>query len=239
MPTDRRPEGGAPFPTTITSAVLALKSEDTNTQRDGWERVARAYLAPIERYVALRFRLTAAEAADTSQAFFARALEKGTFSAFDPTKARFRTYVRTCLDRFVVDERRRNKAMKRGGDAITVEIDDEHAVAMNGPDPDACFEDEWKKHVLERALERLREDLRASKKTEHLTVFERFHLETDTPPSYSAIASELGITVTDVTNRLSYARRKLRAMVIDILREITASEEEFRAEAKAVLGVDL
>ena len=51
------------------------------------------------------------------------------------------------------------------------------------------------------------------------------------------LAQELGVSVTDVTNYLSFARREFRRTVLEKLREITASEEEYRMEARAVLGV--
>ena len=44
--------------------------------------------------------------------------------------------------------------------------------------------------------------------------------------------------MTDVTNRLAFARRSYRRLVLDLLRELTANDEEFRAEAKAVLGIE-
>ena len=43
--------------------------------------------------------------------------------------------------------------------------------------------------------------------------------------------------MTDVTNRLSWARRELRGMVLDVLRELTCSEAEFRDETRALLGI--
>ncbi len=39
-------------------------------------------------------------------------------------------------------------------------------------------------------------------------------------------------------NRLAYARREFRRIVLERLREITATEEEFRAEARVLLGTD-
>lgn len=227
------------FPATITSAVLGLRSEDEDVRRVAWERVARAYHGPIVRYVALRFRVDPSQAGDLAQAFFARCIEKRTFDAFDASKARFRTFLRTCLDRFVVDERRVTKAAKRGGGQAAVDLDDVPNAAAINDDPDAAFDLEFKKHILAQALDRLRLELRAAGKHQHLRIFERFHLESDEPPSYQALAQELGISVTDVTNRLTFARRKLRAATLDILRELTATEEEFRSEARTVLGIDL
>ena len=45
--------------------------------------------------------------------------------------------------------------------------------------------------------------------------------------------------MSDVTNRLSHARRTLRSMTLEVLRELTLDEAEFREEARALLGVDV
>ena len=41
-----------------------------------------------------------------------------------------------------------------------------------------------------------------------------------------------------MTNDLAAVRRELRRLVLERLRELTATEEEFRAEARLILGVD-
>jgi hypothetical protein len=41
-----------------------------------------------------------------------------------------------------------------------------------------------------------------------------------------------------VTNHLAWARREFRRVVLDTLREMTASEDEFRREARDLLGLD-
>ena len=72
-------------------------------------------------------------------------------------------------------------------------------------------------------------------------ILERYDLQgADDPdrPSYAQLASERGLPVSQVTNHLHWARREFRAAVLLTLREITASEAEFRAEARALLGVD-
>jgi hypothetical protein len=44
------------------------------------------------------------------------------------------------------------------------------------------------------------------------------------------------LAVTDVTNYLAFARREFRRCVLEQLREMTGSEEEFRREAHFLLG---
>jgi hypothetical protein len=41
----------------------------------------------------------------------------------------------------------------------------------------------------------------------------------------------------DVTNYLAHARRELRRIVLEQLREMTGSEEEFKQEAETLLGL--
>ena len=51
------------------------------------------------------------------------------------------------------------------------------------------------------------------------------------------LAAEFELPVTQVTNHLAWARREFRRIVLDRLREMTGSDEEFREEAKDLLGV--
>ena len=73
----------------------------------------------------------------------------------------------------------------------------------------------------------------------HFELFERYDLQDDDcPSSYAQLAQELGLAATDVINYLAFARREFRRCVLEQLREMTASDEEFRREAQALLGVN-
>ena len=89
------------------------------------------------------------------------------------------------------------------------------------------------------ALERLRELCAREGKSQHFTLLEQYDLGTGTDrPSYAELARQLGIATTDVTNRLAWARRKLREVLLELLRECTGSESEVREDARALLGLD-
>jgi hypothetical protein len=70
------------------------------------------------------------------------------------------------------------------------------------------------------------------------SVFEKYDLIEDRNqrPTYADIAGELHITPTTVTNHLAAMRRQFRRIVLERLRDLTTSEEEFEAEAKRLLG---
>ncbi|MGH9905544.1 MAG: hypothetical protein ACRD8U_08190 [Pyrinomonadaceae bacterium] len=74
----------------------------------------------------------------------------------------------------------------------------------------------------------------------HLQLFELYDLEDEGEKiSYEELAKRFGVKTTDVTNYLAFARREFRKIVLDHLREITASDEEFRTEARMLLGVEI
>jgi len=50
---------------------------------------------------------------------------------------------------------------------------------------------------------------------------------------------ELGLTTVEVTNYLAATRREFRKILLAKLREVTATEDEFRTEARSLLGVEI
>jgi hypothetical protein len=69
-------------------------------------------------------------------------------------------------------------------------------------------------------------------------VFSRYDLvdESEARPTYTAIAAALNLTTATVTNHLAAMRRQFRKIVLDRLRELTSSEEEWETEAARLLG---
>jgi RNA polymerase sigma-70 factor (ECF subfamily) len=237
-------QGGDRFPTTHASAVIGARSEDLDERTRSLELITLAYWKPVYKYARMRWRLPPEEAEDVTQDFFARALDKDLFAGYDLERGRFRTFLRTCLERFVVDRRRMAVAKKRGGGKPSLSLDfgdAEHELAGASPPAadalDGYFEAEWVRHLLSLAVEALRAECEAKGKQQHFRVFERYHLADphDSPP-YTTVAAEIGISTTDVTNRLNWARREFRRAVLETLRGITANDEEFKSEARAIFG---
>jgi RNA polymerase sigma factor (sigma-70 family) len=235
------------FPTTAVSQVLAVRSADPAVRAMALRVLAIAYLGPVYKYTRLKWNKSSEEARDITQEFFATALEHDTFAAYDPERARFRTFLRVCLDRFISNRIRELNTLKRGGgaqiasfDFDAVERDLARAPVASPPSPEDYFHHEWIRELLRTSVAALREELESKHKLVHFHVFESIELCEDPSqtPSYAELAARVGLSVTDVTNRLSYARRVFREVVLRKLRELTASEEEFREEARAVLGVD-
>jgi RNA polymerase sigma factor (sigma-70 family) len=237
------------FPLTRYSVVLGAASPDAETRQRAFSSLVEAYWKPVYKYVRLKWQASPEEAEDLTQAFFARAFEKDFFRPYDPVKARFRTFLRTCLDGFIANERKAAGRLKRGGAVQLVALDFEtaegelrqHDVAVPA-DMEEYFEREWARGVLALSVDRLRAHYAAAGREKYFYVFERYDLEATTSGervTYAEIAKDIGAQATDVTNYLAAARRQFRAVVLERLRELTASDDEFRDEARRLLGVDV
>lgn len=239
-------QGGA-FPTTGVSQVLAIRSTDPAIRTAALRLLAVAYLGPVYKYTRLRWNKSDEEARDLTQEFFATALEHDTFAAYQPDQARFRTFLRVCLDRFIQNRIREARAQKRGGGVQFASVDFdvlEREIARSPleapPSPEDYFHQEWTRALVASSVAALRAELESKHKLVHFHVFERIDLCEDPSqvPSYAELGAGMGLSITDVTNRLSYARRAFRRHVLLKLRELTASDAEYREEARAVLGVE-
>jgi RNA polymerase sigma factor (sigma-70 family) len=234
------------FPLTRYSVLEAVASEDRSERERAFGALAQGYWKPIYKYLRVRWRAAKEEAEDLTQEFFTRALEKQFFDRYDPAVARFRTYLRTCVDRFVANQRRAAGRSKRGGDLKAVPFDFaavEGELAQSGipesVDVEEYFQREWMRSFFEGTVDALRRRCEGLGKRAHFQLFERYDLEDGgARPTYGQLAAELGLPVTQVTNYLSWVRREFRRLALERLRATAASEEEFRAEARQVLGVE-
>jgi RNA polymerase sigma-70 factor (ECF subfamily) len=238
---------GAAFPNTRLSLILAARGEDPDARRAAFEVLVSSYWRPA--YVRFRLKWCAqpADAEDLTQEFFARAVPGGFFDAYDPSRGRFRTYLRSCLDHFAANARRDERRLKRGGAVTLLPLDfadSERELGRSGgllsdADPDDWFDREWIRSLLAEAVESLRRSTAGTPKEIRFRVFARHDvepaLETERP-SYRALAEEFSLPTTHVTNHLAWARRELRRLVLERIRSLVGSDAEYRAEVQAVFG---
>jgi RNA polymerase sigma factor (sigma-70 family) len=233
------------FPPTRHSIVVAAQSDDPTARSRAMEAIIAAYWKPIYKYVRMKWNIATEDAADFTQEFFTRLLEKEFLASYDAGKGRLRTFLRACADRFFMKQERDSKRLKRGAGSAHLSLNFEEAeqelgTILGSESPEESFDKEWVRSLFSLGVQRLRVNCENGGKLVHFRLFERCDLEdADPKPSYAQLADEFGVAVTDVTNYLAFARREFRRCVLDQLREMTATEEEFRLEAQALLGVDV
>jgi DNA-directed RNA polymerase specialized sigma24 family protein len=233
------------FPATSLSAVAAAASPDPGERERGFADIVAAYWKPVYKYVRLKWREDNEGAKDATQGFFARAFEKGWFSGYDPGKGSFRTFLRTCLEGFLANERKAAGRRKRhpGAPLLSLDFESVEGELAGHPgdkSPEEVFHDEFARAVFSSAVEELRRELAARGSDLAFRVFERYDLDPDPddPPSYASLARALDTTESRVTNALHAARREFRRIVLGRLRALTGSDAEYRDEARRLLGRD-
>jgi RNA polymerase sigma factor (sigma-70 family) len=233
------------FPVTRLSVVERTRSQDAAVRRVAFDAIIEAYWKPVYKYLRVKWSLAPDQAADLTQEFFTTALEKEVVEKYDPARARFRTYLRMCLDGFASNARKAERRLKRGGGVTLVPLDFETAegeIVSREPavdaDVDELFYREWVRALLERAVADLRRAADASGRGVMFEVFARYDLIDDheARPTYAEIARALGLTAATVTNHLAAMRRQFRSLLLERLRELTSSEAEWEAEAAKLLG---
>ncbi|HEV3307019.1 MAG TPA: sigma-70 family RNA polymerase sigma factor [Candidatus Sulfotelmatobacter sp.] len=238
--------GNGNFPATRWSLIVAARSGQAEERERALNTLIAAYWKPVYKYIRLRWRKDNEQAQDLTQEFFTRLLEKDFLESYDPSRARLRTFLRVCVDRLVMNERKAARRLKRGGD-IQISLDFESAegelqqIEIPSPETmDNFFAREWARSVFSLALERLRHECESRGKQIHFRLLELYDIdEGGKELTYEQVAGQFGLKPSDVTNYLSYARREFRRIVLAQLREMTASDDEFRREARAVLGLDV
>jgi RNA polymerase sigma-70 factor (ECF subfamily) len=214
------------FPVTNHSAIVNARSDDQIIRRRAFDTILTSYWKPVYKYVRLKWQASNEDAKDLTQGFFANAFEKNHFASYDASKASFQTFLRTCLDGFVANERKAGGRLKRGGDMDHYQLDfsaAEHELAAHTSstlNPEEYFHREWVRWMFTMAVEEFRDQCVASGREIHFQLFERYDLNDDERDvTYAALAKEFGLDVTTVNNYLAAARRDFRRIVREKFRE--------------------
>ncbi len=238
---------GGNFPSTRQSILLAVRSQDAQERQRALNALIAVYWKPVYKYIRLRWGKDNEQAKDLTQEFFTRLLEKDFLESYDPARARLRTFVRVCLDRFLANTENAAQRLKRGGDILFLSLDFETAEGelqySEPPSPENIenfFAQEWARSIFSNALATLQQECEAKGKQTHFRLLELYDVEEGGKQlTYQQVARQFGLKASDVTNHLAYARREFRRIVLESLRGMTASEDEFRREARTLLGIEV
>ncbi len=200
------------FATTHWSVVLAAGHSADAHAAAALEQLCHAYWYPLYAYVRRR-GYSPEDAQDLTQEFFARFIERESFSVADPTRGRFRTFLLKSLQNFLADDWKHTHRTKRGGGAFVLPLDGDVAEAryvgeLTEPmTPERAYEERWALTLLEQVLARMREDYAQSGKARLFDALQDLLWGADGSASYEVLAKELALT----EGALRVAVHRLRA----------------------------
>jgi len=203
--------------------------------------LCESYWFPLYAFVR-REGCSADDAQDLIQAFFVRLLEKNYLAVADRARGRFRSFLLAALKHFLANERKRGRAQKRGGGRAAISLDfpaAENRYRLEPADeltPERLYEKRWALALLDRVLQRLRDELAGAGKLarfDHLKQFLTGEPETE---SYRQIAGELAMSEGAVKVAVHRLRRRYRELLEDEIAQTVAGPEEVEEERRALLA---
>ena len=206
------------FETTQWSLVLAAGDAGNPKGEQALAELCRVYWYPVYGYIR-RCGNDVDSAQDLTQGFFTHILEKGSLRVARPERGRFRSFLLTSAKNYLNNERDRELAQKRGGGQPLLSLDFDTAEKRYSLEPrheetpEKIFERRWALELLDRTLDRLREEMSRSGDPRRFDHFRPFLVgEGD---AYREVADALDMSVEAVKVAVHRMRKKFG----DLLRE--------------------
>lgn len=235
---------GGRFATTRWSLVLAAGDSKSPRWREALETLCQAYWPAVYAYVRRRGH-DAVEAQDLTQGFFTQLLEKHYLKDARRERGKFRSFLLTAVKNYLTNEWDRARAQKRGGENVPLSLDFdivENQYNLEPADqetPDKIFEKRWALTLLERIMNRLREELQASGNRERAERLLPFLTEDKADLPYKQVGQELGMSESAVKVAIHRMRKRYGALLRAEIGDLVDRPDEVDQEIRylfAVLG---
>lgn len=240
--------GPQPFPGTSWSLIRLAQDPNAPAYRASLEILFRKYWGPVYFFIRRNWCCDVEQAKDLTQAFFLAFLEKDFLASVSADKGRFRNFVCVALTHFLSKEKRAEKARKRHPgsgallslDSLGVEEGTFDLPDRRG-DPVAQFHEDWKRAVIDAVIAELRAQGERDGKGGVVRAFIEYDLDrpAGTKVTYEDLALRHGLTVSQVTNGLHWARKEFRALFRRELEGQVATPEDLAAEARELFGMKI
>lgn len=231
----------AGFPATAWSTISQARRGHSDASRAALAALCDAYWYPLYSYARRRGH-SAEDACDLTQGYFALLIEKDYLHDVRMREGRFRAFLLTSFRHFISKNRSRARALKRGDGRTGPSLDAFAAEARYAIEPkdtrtaEATFEREWALAILERALERLRQEALVARRE---TEFERLrpHLTGETPrESYADLAADLHSTEGAVKMAIHRLRRRYGRLLREEIGRTVSDAAQVDAELRYLLA---
>jgi RNA polymerase sigma-70 factor (ECF subfamily) len=232
--------GQSEFPTTRWTLVVAAGDPQRKEAKSALASLCENYWYPLYAYLRRR-GYAADQAQDLTQEFFTRVLEGRYLDRADPEKGRFRSFILTSLKFFVADEADRRRAQKRGGGMVVpLEFTSGEERYQREPahdeTPERIFERRWALAMLDRVVERLRNEFVHYGRAEHFDRLKMFLLgQSDAP--YAALASEMNTSEGALKVAIHRLRKRYRELFREEIADTVADPGEVESELRYLATV--
>jgi RNA polymerase sigma-70 factor (ECF subfamily) len=234
---------GQAFLTTHWSLIEGVETSGDDQNRALIELLLQRYWKPVYCYLRRRGYQNE-QAKDLTQGFFHEVvLGRDLIRKAEQTKGRFRSFLLTALNRYLINVHTEQAARKRSPRGRFVAFDSAQMDDLPHPvttlTPEDAFTYAWVSELVEQVLAEVEAGCEAEGKSIHWQVFYARVLapimEAVEAPSRGSICREYGIRDPDtVSNMLVTVKRRFQAALTRRLRDSVMSDEEAEAELKEI-----
>ena len=232
---------GAQFPATPWTQVSNACGDDT-LARSSLENICRLYWAPLYAF-ARRNGMNPEEAEDVTQALFMHLLSDTSLRHADRTKGKLRSYLLGAIKNFIINWRRAENTIKRGGRLERVDFDASEVEAVcadgrqDGLTPDAFFERRWAVALLDHAMRDLENEQLRSGKANTFAVLSEYLMMHGKEADHSIAARKLNMNDGAVRVAVHRLRKRFRELVRFHVAATVGSEDEVDDELRHLLSL--
>ena len=224
------------FPNTRWSVVLAATQRPSPESAAALESLCRAYWYPLYAYVRRRGQ-SPPDAQDLTQEFFHRLLEKRWLEGADPAKGQLRTFLLVALKNFMNKAWRQATAQHRGGGQSPVPFDtafaeSRYAVDHSALAADETFDQQWALTLLERTVNRLREEFAAAGKAWDFDALKSGLMAERGAIDYAAVAIRLNLNAGAARVAVHRLRKRFREVYREEISQTLADSSDLDAELR-------
>jgi DNA-directed RNA polymerase specialized sigma24 family protein len=232
----------AAFATTHWSAVLAARGHDSPGATAALEELCQTYWYPLYAYLR-RTGWSADDAQDLVQGFFLHLLEGEILRSIEREGGRFRSFLLATLKHFVSDQKDKARAQKRGGGRRLIPWDLAEAEqrlerdASEDESPDRLFDRRWASALLDRAMDRLRQECALSGKNALFAGLKGFVSGERSQASYADVAIQASLSVSALKSAIFRLRRRYHELVREEVLQTLADPGELKDELRHLLSL--
>jgi RNA polymerase sigma-70 factor (ECF subfamily) len=204
------------FPTTQWSRVIAAGDRAAPEASAALAELCQVYWYPIYAFIRCR-SYSPDEASDLTQDYFSRLLEKPVIGAADRSKGRFRAFLRTDCQHFLLDEARKKRVRARVLHMVSIDADDAEGryrfEPADGMTPDHIFDRTWAMTLLDRVLGLLAQEYASTGRSD---VFDRLKVVLSQGRGAvraAELAAQLGTTEGAVHTAVHRLKKRYKAIL--------------------------
>lgn len=235
------------FATTHWSVVIGAAHARAPEADQALTTLCQRYWFPLYAFVR-RAGYSAEDAQDLTQEFFVQLLAKNTLAVANPERGKFRSFLIGAIKHFMANQRRHDRAQKRGGDHAVLSLDfhrgEDRYQRIEPEDhstPERLYEKRWALALLDLVFTRLREEFSQAGKLPQFDRLKQFLAVRPADTSYHDVAGKLEMTEGAVKVAVHRMRRRYRELLKDEIAQTVTGPEALDDELRdlmAALGAE-